>query len=476
VNPMPEHELRDLIDAVCCDALPDELVEPLESALHDNATNRQQYFQAIALTTNIHFWLRAENSATRAIDALQLKLEHQPHAPTAVRPLVFRRFHRWTTHSSFAAIAIAALTFYGTFAVLVWTMSWRGEQPRGRDLVHDLLSTAQVTASDEVRWSQHSSKPDQDQSIAAHESLSIDAGIVEVELKRGTKLIVQAPAKWVIEGENKATLLAGKLVATVPLNAIGFTLETPTARIVDLGTEFAAEVGAEQKTEIHVFKGTVIAQRVAPAGKPRETVRLSAGDAIAIDRRSDSFSSIPIRSDHYVKTVKSKPKSVIVAVQTTNGSKYQIIPGGLHEDARAYVDRSFEWNGIDKNGIPPALIGADYVQTVNEDKRDHNLNVYVTLSVPATLYLFFDNRASAPPEWLSNFFVDTGWEIGLDAIPAIEKGPAESVDATFSIWKRHVKAGSEWLGPSSIVRSGAHYGFAAVADSTAQDKAKTKEE
>ena len=55
-------------------------------------------------------------------------------------------------------------------------------------------------------------------------------------------------------------LKRGKLTAKVAGRAKGFTVETPSATLVDLGTEFAADVDRDGNGEVHVFRGEVIVQ------------------------------------------------------------------------------------------------------------------------------------------------------------------------------------------------------------------------
>ena len=58
---------------------------------------------------------------------------------------------------------------------------------------------------------------------------------------------------------------------------------------------------------------------------------------------------------------------------------YEIVPGGMREDAVAFVDRDYQWNGVDAKGIPSYLVGGDYVKTFNDDKVAQNLVITVTL-------------------------------------------------------------------------------------------------
>lgn len=140
----------------------------------------------------------------------------------------------------------------------------------------------------------------------------------------------------------------------------------------------------------------------------------------------------------------------------------QIAPGPLGEDALAYTDRIHEWNDLPA-GLPQ-LQGAEYIMTANDDRDDPNLEITVTLSKKATLYMFLDTRIAGdnlqqdtPLPWMTNLgLVDTGFDIGQDT-----HGNG-IVDVHHSIY-------SGTFGPGDVVflsenRQGvAQYGIAAIA-------------
>lgn len=99
----------------------------------------------------------------------------------------------------------------------------------------------------------------------------------------------------------------------------------------------------------------------------------------------------------------------------------QIAPTPLGEDALAYTDRLHEWNELPA-GLPE-LMGAEYIMTGNDHRDEPELQITVTLSQPATLYLFFDTRIEGdgvnqdtPRPWMTELgLVDTGFDIGQDS-------------------------------------------------------------
>jgi hypothetical protein len=156
---------------------------------------------------------------------------------------------------------------------------------------------------------------------------------------------------------------------------------------------------------------------------------------------------------------------------------YEIVPGGMREDARAYVDRQeHEWNGLTEKGMPGYLIGADYVKPFNRDKARQDIEVEVTVGAPARLFVIWDDRLK-PAEWLNKDFQRNGDQIGLDmgksysdrgdVITSASKdtGPGRSIDQTFSIWERKeiAKAGKVKLGATGAKSPlSAMYGIVAL--------------
>jgi hypothetical protein len=121
---------------------------------------------------------------------------------------------------------------------------------------------------------------------------------------------------------------------------------------------------------------------------------------------------------------------------------YRVIPHGFREDCRAYVDRMHQWNGVDARGLPPFLLGGDYVMTFNDDKIANEIEIAVGVSQPANLYVLIDDRVT-PPEWLKRDFVDTNWDVGSDEgwedrVIDVATGPGQSVEHVFSVWRRVV--------------------------------------
>ena len=100
--------------------------------------------------------------------------------------------------------------------------------------------------------------------LASSEVLGLERGRAAFRLQNGAYLRFDAPARFQLLASDRARLVQGRLIARVPAPARGFTVETPTARVVDLGTEFGVAVAADGVTEVHVWRGKVACSLLDP--------------------------------------------------------------------------------------------------------------------------------------------------------------------------------------------------------------------
>ena len=87
--------------------------------------------------------------------------------------------------------------------------------------------------------------------------LQLDSGLLELRFTSGATVILEGPADFEVASALRCVLHRGTVVARVPEQARGFTVEGPRGRLVDLGTEFGVRVGNSGDTEVHVLKGRV---------------------------------------------------------------------------------------------------------------------------------------------------------------------------------------------------------------------------
>jgi hypothetical protein len=134
----------------------------------------------------------------------------------------------------------------------------------------------------------------------AGKRLNLVNGLAELTFTSGAKVILHAPAQFAVSGPLGGNLQRGKLTAKVQHNksgggkseasAVGFTIATPSGKVVDLGTEFGVNVSDDRSMHVVVFVGEVEVN--SPSGSATQSagggsskpgiVKLKAGDAIAV--------------------------------------------------------------------------------------------------------------------------------------------------------------------------------------------------
>jgi hypothetical protein len=87
--------------------------------------------------------------------------------------------------------------------------------------------------------------------------LRLAEGIAKVVFDNGAELRLEGPADLELQGGNRCTLHAGRLVARCPETARGFFVDTPSASLKDLGTEFGVSVTDGKTADVQVFEGRV---------------------------------------------------------------------------------------------------------------------------------------------------------------------------------------------------------------------------
>jgi hypothetical protein len=82
-------------------------------------------------------------------------------------------------------------------------------------------------------------------------------GTAKMELGQGASVLLEAPCLVELTSAGGLTLRTGRLAASVPAQAKGFRVRTPSAVITDLGTEFGVFAHPDGSAETHVLKGRV---------------------------------------------------------------------------------------------------------------------------------------------------------------------------------------------------------------------------
>ncbi len=119
----------------------------------------------------------------------------------------------------------------------------------------------------------------------------LEEGLALVRFPSGATVVLEGPCRFQIDGEKQLLVNAGAVaVRCQTKESYGFCVQTPSAQVVDLGTEFAVRVFADGSCETHVFDGEIELLAVAEL-RPAVLRRGEAASVSASGQAVDEFSA-----------------------------------------------------------------------------------------------------------------------------------------------------------------------------------------
>lgn len=493
-------DLFRLMSAWCDEAITDADRNKLQALLNVDQEARLQFISYMG----IHGGIKTEIVGDELLESfVPLPLARAAMVPNeSDKPkqqlLKFRSWLGWQSvrHTWAAALLIVVfgsglawyLSFVGTLPVKISPPDRRFAAQNHIELpkpVTDDRSTVLVRVTEQsvgCQWYFDLSGKVPTDLVHGGETVRVTNGVMKLLFHNETLVTLHAPAIFEVISDMRARVLLGKVTAKIGPNAKGFSLITPQATVIDLGTEFGIDVNEVGATDVVVFKGAVDVDYPTTLEGAARQQRLHTGEAVHLDAKGTASRIVSITNGQFSEepAPTSLRPPVITAVRDniqreTAWNYYEIVHGGMAEDAKAFVDReAHEWNGVTSSGMPSYLLGGDYVKTFNNDKVRQDIEITLSIAHPCRLYILFDDRIP-PPNWLQEKFRKTGDKIGVDEGPYIAgnklktehqpgMGPGVSIDNIDSIWVCDIlKPGSIRLGgtqtPSSSINM---YGIVAV--------------
>jgi len=259
-RPSPElAELRTLLDALCEESITAEQLQRLEELVLSHPEAEACYVQFLSLHADLigHFGVLSagtdQSLSDRAL-AEPTKTEPGPAVAGSVNPQLTpgprrSRLKRW------GKIGLSALAAGLVLVLVPWPRLQRVPTHSGPDPEPTDRTVAVLLHAPDAKW-EETGLPTRAGAPLPPGVLRLKSGLAHIEFYNGAMVILEGPAEFQLISRTEAYCARGKLRATVPPQAQGFTIKTPALDLVDRGTEFGLRVGGD-KTEVHVFRGQV---------------------------------------------------------------------------------------------------------------------------------------------------------------------------------------------------------------------------
>lgn len=227
--------------------------EKLQTAIEEQDDVRDAYLDAVSLSHSLSE-IATQSEAKQSTDTV------------ATGDLTLRSRVQSNVHSARSTFGIKTLTAAVCLVLVSLSGYWFGKNAvtpsinqaeafRNVDKESVLEGHATLRHSVDLQWS-NGAKTYRDGDILPNGRLQFESGIVEIDFFCGATLIVEGPAILDVESDWAVAIEQGRLRANVPPAARGFIVKAAGSDIIDLGTEFAVAVDAEN-AQVEVIDGEI---------------------------------------------------------------------------------------------------------------------------------------------------------------------------------------------------------------------------
>ncbi len=204
------------------------------------------------------------------------------------------------THSVNRFFLLTAILSSAALILLIALAYLNPAKPQPAAVIIDTLN---------AKWMHSTASPAQgDVLFGKNESVNLLSGIVKMEFAYGAKVILEGPATFKTVSPDKLVLESGRMYASVPVKATGFTVMTPSSCVIDLGTEFGVEVDFAGSTNVHMFYGKT-SLLAGVLGNVQASRILETGQAKRVNP-TGNLQDIPLNETGFVRALDSRANFV----------------------------------------------------------------------------------------------------------------------------------------------------------------------
>lgn len=273
-------ELFHLIDTLLQENISPEEHSELERMLKEDPEQRQHYVDYMRVHSGLSVWATETRQSNDWIP-------HPIHPTEEQTKLGTPRFLLLLVSSLIAATLLLSLAYYA---------GWNTRPDReplaanpSRSVPHHEKNApktdhiALLTQAVGVEWD----TPRNLQTGAGLSAgwLKLKKGTIQVELISGASVLIEGPAAFELVSPLKAFCQYGKVRASVPEQAQGFTIETSKLNVVDLGTEFTLSLEPSGSGQVQVIDGLVELHPSDQQADRSQIQSLKTGEGVQFDQQ-----------------------------------------------------------------------------------------------------------------------------------------------------------------------------------------------
>jgi ferric-dicitrate binding protein FerR (iron transport regulator) len=273
MTPAEREEIQALLDALAEETIAPDQVRRLEELVLAYPEAEAFYVQYMGLVADLSRHFAAAPPPTE--QTIRQKVEAIPAAAEPVRPAAARRTWVRPWMVGLAALAGCVLVAIGLWPrPIVYPPHRPGEVAERTD-----ETVAVLLQTHNAEW-EDTGMPTRPGSPLPPGRLVLKSGHAHLEFYNGATVILEGPAELRLISRTQAFCERGKLRATVPPQAHGFAIGSPSMDLIDRGTEFGLSVG-DGKTDLHVFQGQVDVYNPGAEPKAKALQMVTGGQGVS---------------------------------------------------------------------------------------------------------------------------------------------------------------------------------------------------
>ncbi len=240
----------------------------------------------------------------------------------------------------------------------------------------------------------------------------------DTDLQEGATYTYQVSAVngFNMEGNKSASASATTLTDNTAPTIVSVSASGNPGAVTVVFSEPVDQTTATNKANYGINNGISVAS--ATLGSDLKTVTLSTLDhsegvsyTLSVNNVKDRAKTPNTIAPNTQKTYSYSPVLVISGLSVASGKTYQVVDGGLANGAVVYIDRGFTFLSV-----PAELQGSTYIKTANDDKARTDAQLLsFSVNQNVTVYVAYDTRATARPQWMSDW-TDTGLILGTSDV------------------------------------------------------------
>ncbi|MCA9233901.1 MAG: hypothetical protein KDA44_00420 [Planctomycetales bacterium] len=285
-------QLDKLIERVFQDPGDEAALQELSVRLAEHPDEREAYLQYCRVHCDLAYLASADGAERRALGNIASRaLSPGTDAPEPLngpKSSVKRNRGVWFLFALAASVAIAFPWLRG------------GNRPSPQVGLRQPTIVASLVSAEDAIWQNNVKSYADGESLRIGSHIRLQRGLVKVNTPTGAELLIEGPCDVVLEAPDRVVLHEGKLTARMADWASGFTVETQSLTVVDLGALFAVAVDAKGNAEAHALEGSVRVQPLAEVDTSRTSFLLTEGEAVRVNRAALTTTRLPAQQERFV--------------------------------------------------------------------------------------------------------------------------------------------------------------------------------